>query len=351
MINPFILDEEIYNLTFQTGPTQMIEKIIEENVDIDEIAVINVPAWIKGEENDVVEPEIDLPVLYGSHEIELEEDELILQKAQSKKVNEDITFEENGVSYKKIYKSLPDNRVMTIILNLTRQKEMENKFLLLFLGALFVSSAALFTIIRFIAKRQLQPLQHIVQHIQGVANGDLTQTLIINEKNELDWLAQHINEMTQRFNRLITGVKEESHSLVVVSSLLSRQVYSSIQTMGETSTSMTVESKDLLNEIAISLEKLQHVSKVLNQDSQLEMSNFGLMEEENTILLKESLTVTLTKILKLEKMIKDHSADVTDITLMFHDTLQELNEALHRMDQLSIDLNNKIAYFKVKYEQ
>ncbi|MCL7746715.1 HAMP domain-containing protein [Halalkalibacter alkaliphilus] len=348
MINPFILDEEIYQQTFESGPTQMIEKIAEENVDIEEIAVINVPALLRGEENDVVEPATDLPVLYGSHELETVDDVLILQQVHSEGRTENLLFEENGVQYKKVYKSLPNDRVMSIVLNLTRQKDMENQLIFLFLGSLVVASILFFITIRFIAKRQLQPLQHIVQHIQGVANGDLTQKLVINEKNELDWLADHINEMTQQFNRLITGVKEESHSLVVVSNLLSKQVYSSIQTMGETSTAMTAESRDLLNEIEISLEKLQRISNSIG-----DRSHVGKVEwdKESTNQLKDSIIEALSQIVKLEKMTKDHSVDVTEITLMFHDTLQELNEALNRMDKLSSELNRKISFFKVRDQQ
>lgn len=347
MINPFIEDKEIYKLTFETGPTQMIEKIIDENVDIEEIAVINIPAWLKGEENVVIEPEIDLPVLYGTHELETEEDKEILQNVQNQKVSQITAFEKDGVSYKKIYKALPNDRVMAITIDLSRQKQMEKQLLLLFLGSLLVSSLALFAIIRFIAKRQLRPLQNIVQHIQGMAEGDLTKTLIINDKNELGWLAEHINEMTQRFNQLIAGVKEESHSLVIASSLLSQQVHTSVKTMGETSTTMTTESKDMLLEIGMYLEKLQRLFNTLTNDRQLESIDFELMDENLQLQLKSSLKEILEKLGHLEQMTNTHSSQMTEMTLMFYDTLQELNEALHRMDHLSIGLDQKIKFFKV----
>ncbi|WP_096199938.1 HAMP domain-containing protein [Bacillus sp. FJAT-45350] len=345
MINPFILDEEIYNLTFQAGPTQMIEKIIDENINIEEIAVINVPAWLKGEENDVVEPDTDLPVLYGSHQFGLEEDEEFLQQVQSEDSSHKVLFEKDGVPYKKLYKSLGNERVMVTTLDLTRQKQIENQFLYLFLGGFLLSSVVLFIIIRIIARRQLEPLQKIVQHIQCVADGDLTQRITINEKNELDWLAENINEMTQRFHQLITGVKEESHSLVIVSSLLSRQVYTSVKTMGETSTAMTTESKDLLLEISILLEDMQQLFSTINNSQETDH-----IRGMNNLQLRESLNNTHMKLTELERMVKEHSNHVTDITLMFHDTLNELNEALLKIDQLSSTLNTKIMYFHVKDE-
>ncbi|WP_227937276.1 HAMP domain-containing protein [Alkalihalobacillus deserti] len=347
MINPFISDEEIYNLTFQAGPTQMIEKIIAENMDIEEIAVINVPAWLRGEDNDVVEPAIDLPVLYGSHQFELEQDEEILLKVQRENKNYSELFEKDGVSYKKLFKPLAHDRVMAITLDLSRQKQMGNQFLFLFLGGFLLASVLLFIIIRFIVRRQLKPLQNIVEHIQGVAEGDLTKRLTIKEKNELDWLAENINDMTQRFHQLIMGVKEESHSLVIVSSLLSRQVYTSVKTMGETSTTMTSESKTILLEISITLEKLQRLSMSIH-DNELNTLGSGQLEGKKSPLIKKSLNEVLEKLTELEGMVKEHSTHVTDITLMFYDTLKELNEALQKMDQLSTELNEKIKFFQVK---
>ncbi|OLO26153.1 hypothetical protein BTR23_24160, partial [Alkalihalophilus pseudofirmus] len=290
MINPFIEDEEIYKQTFQAGPTQMIEKIIDENIDIEEIAVINVSAWLRGDENEVVEPNLDLPILYGSHEIELEEDQQLIQKVQSEMKVQSITFKEDGVPYKKLYKPLVNDRVMIIALNLSRQKQNENQFLFMFLGSFLVVSIVIFLMIRMIVKRQLKPLKNIVQHIQGMASGDLTQVLTVNEKNELDWLAEQINEMTEQFNQLIAGVKEETYSLVIVSNLLSNQVYTSIKTMGETSTAMTAKSKDILIESSISMEKLQQLTHLLNDSSQIDSIDYNHMDQDKIYHLRETIT-------------------------------------------------------------
>ncbi|MDQ0253058.1 methyl-accepting chemotaxis protein [Evansella vedderi] len=349
MINPYILDEEIYKHTFEAGPTQMIDRIVNENLDMKEIAVINVDAWLQGEDHEVIEPDIDLPILYGSHQFSLEEDTDLIPMVKDKGETQSILFDQAGTSYKKIYTALPNNRVMTIVLDLSRQKQMESHFLLLFILLFIVSSIVLFLMIHFIAKRQLKPLNDIVDHIEDVADGDLTQTITLNERNELDKLSTSINDMTKRFQQLITGVKGETHSLMIVSNLLSKQVYDSVKTMENTSTMMTSESKEIVLEISIFQEELEKLLEALENEC------LSVEEEQGAnggryLPVKTSLSSTHGKIMELEKMIKNHSNHVTEITIMFYDTLNELKTASHKIDQLSMELNQKIEYFKVREE-
>jgi hypothetical protein len=78
IINPYLLDEDIYTLTHDLGPEQLIENMVKENPMIEDIAVINVPAWLKGKDNKVIEPERDQPVLYGHESFTIPEDKDIL---------------------------------------------------------------------------------------------------------------------------------------------------------------------------------------------------------------------------------------------------------------------------------
>ncbi|ADC50662.1 hypothetical protein BpOF4_13055 [Alkalihalophilus pseudofirmus OF4] len=342
MINAFISDEEIYRQTFQSGPTQMIDKIIEENIDIEEIAVINSGPWLNPAEVDIVEPQRDLPVLHGHHTIETEEDAAMITEVQELSEMRSVEFSDNQISYKKIYQPLDNGRVMTITMNLERLKEVRDQFLLLFVGTFLVASMILIIIIRLAAKRQLRPIDQIVEQIHKLAEGNLTHTLDVHEKNEFDWLADQLNEMTAHFNRLITELKDESHSLVVVSSLLSKQVYSSVKSMGDTSAAMTAESKDLLFDLTITLEQLAELISTIDSISQA---------DSNNIHAKEFLVQVQSKVKELEAFSKDHSNQVTNLTFMFYDTLEELNEASKRIDALSVELNKKISFFKVDEER
>jgi hypothetical protein len=104
MINPYILDEDIYSLTFHSGTTQMIEKIVNENRDIEEIAVMNAPAWLKGSQNILIEPLIDRPVLYGTHHYELAEDEARIHEVLESGLPAAVTFQSEGKKMRKFYR-------------------------------------------------------------------------------------------------------------------------------------------------------------------------------------------------------------------------------------------------------
>ncbi|WP_100332988.1 HAMP domain-containing protein [Bacillus alkalisoli] len=346
MVNPFIEDFDIYEHTFESGPSQIIENIIDEYKDMEEIAVINVSAWKKGESNQVIEPNTDLPVLYGTHTIALDTDGELFEQVLATKQNASYQFTHDGVTYKKIYKYLPNERVMTMVIDLTRKKQFELFLALIYIASIFILFISLYSIIRYIIKRHLYPLPSIVDHIQQMAQGDLSETLHVKEKNELGWLSQQVNEMTNKFEQLIAGVKEDSHALVVVSNLLSQQVHNSVKTMTETATQMTSESKDNMLEIELAFEKLQTLFRSLEESKLGDLSGNGCVECTKPIMT--AVTEIQWKMTELERIMKDHTVQTTHITVMFYDTLQELNEAIQKMESLSNDLNNKIEVFKVR---
>ncbi len=255
LINPYVIDEEIYLLTYELGANAVIEKILNENPEFEEIAVINVHAWLRGEENDVVEPEFDLPVLYGNHEILNEQDEALFEQVLISGNIESILFEREGQKVKKTYFPLSEDRVMTIVSNLDRMESLEKK-----MGAIIVISfllifAVLIFMIRLIAKRQLKPLQTLSTHIKGLSEGDFTQKIIMPEKNEWGWLAENMNEMTELIHDLIADMKKEIHSLHYVSGMLANQSNESMEKMKDVSIKMTDESRVFLIELNGRLEE------------------------------------------------------------------------------------------------
>lgn len=92
LINPYILDEDIYKLTYTSGPNQMIEKLTNEMKGVEEIAIINVPAWLKGKENKIIYPEFDKPLLYGTHSYALPADNEVLKNVAEKKLSNKFTL-------------------------------------------------------------------------------------------------------------------------------------------------------------------------------------------------------------------------------------------------------------------
>ncbi|WP_027964981.1 HAMP domain-containing protein [Halalkalibacillus halophilus] len=337
MINPYIEDQEIYNVTFESGPSEVISKITTENKMIEEVAVVNVGAWMEGEDHEVIEPEEDLPVLYGHSTIQMEEESHLLETALESGSEQRVNYDSEGESYEKIYKPLENDRVMTMVLNLQSQNELKNSLLVLFIGSVLFALLALFIIVRLVTKRQLKPLNVVSEHLEKVANGDLSKEITFNERNEFDWLGEQINDLTSHFRNLIKDLKEQSQSLLVVSNLLSQQVQSSVKTMTTSATSVTADTRNVEYELETLSQKVEQIKEKLKQHSQTEVSE-----------VREATEEVAQNLSQMSEMMNAHSADVSEITIVFYDTLYELDQALERMDRLSTDLNQKIDYFKVE---
>lgn len=190
MINPYILDEEIYHHTFKSGPSQMIRNIKEESLDVEEIEVINVPAYLEGQVKVVIEPEFDLAVLYGKHGYPLAEDHQIFTKVMNSDKRQSIQFKHEQKSLEKFYIPLPNQRVMTIVINLERQEDSVLQISILLLVAVLAALLIIFLMIRVITKQQLKPLREFENHLGMISKGNLTKKLDIREKNEWGWFVK-----------------------------------------------------------------------------------------------------------------------------------------------------------------
>jgi len=326
MIDPYILDLEIHSLTFQSGTTQMIEKIVEESGVIDEIAVVNAPAWLKGD-NVVLEPITDQPVLYGTNAYAIPQDEMYFKSVMETGSPAVVTFLWEGERLKKYYRPLPDQRVMTVVVNTERHEQFKRMLTTLLSIAFIVVFAVIFLIIRAVARKQLRPLRDITDHFRKVAEGNLSQTLRVDEANEWGWLSAQINDVTRNISGLILGIKKDADSIYILSSLLAKRVYASLDTMNEVSVSMTHEAKASSVELYARIEAIQR---------SLQATEAGVVNEQ---------------LEHLSGFWEAHANNVTSITIMLHDALQELKEAIERMDELSLQLKRKMERFDIDEEK
>ncbi|PWK15701.1 putative bifunctional diguanylate cyclase/phosphodiesterase [Tumebacillus permanentifrigoris] len=210
MINPYLMDQDILYLEFKSGPSKMIERIVEQNVNIEEISVLNVPAFLKGDKNHVSLPGTDLPVLYGNHSMKLPEDYATLEDLSRDKMEQRVNFELDGRSLQKFYIPLSDDRAMVIVTNTDRQHLLELRYLGLLTLAFLLSYVVIYFVVRAIASRLLQPLFEIEAFVEKVSAGDLNGHLEIEEENSLGWMAENINNMTVKMRHLIAEVEDRS---------------------------------------------------------------------------------------------------------------------------------------------
>ncbi|MBL0388719.1 EAL domain-containing protein [Tumebacillus sp. ITR2] len=210
MINPYVMDQDILYLEFQSGPTQMIDRITAQNTSLEEIGVINVPAFLKGDNNTVSSPDTDLPILYGKNSNQLPEDAKMLTEMLKDNKEKRVDFIKDGRSLQKFYIPLSDSRAIVIVTNTERQQNLELRFLSVLLLSFVASFLTIFFVVRIIAQRRLKPLNEMQAFMQSVSEGDLSGQLEVRENNELGWLAEHINRMTVKMRNLIAEVEDRS---------------------------------------------------------------------------------------------------------------------------------------------
>ncbi|BCJ85030.1 HAMP domain-containing protein [Effusibacillus dendaii] len=346
LINPYILDQDIYNITYKSGPNQMIEKLKNEMNSVEEISVINVPAWLKGKENKVVYPEFDEPLLYGTHSFSLPMDNEILKKVMENKKELNVHFKSGSKQLTEYFIPFPQDRVLTIVLNSQFYENIQKKLLIFLIFDFLVLFLVIFTLIRIIAKRQLKPLQKIIAHLRQLSRGDMTEKLDIRENNEWGWLAIQINEMTDKVSMLISDLKKEVRSLNFLSYSLTERAQSSLETMSNSSTSLTVHARTVFAELGFQIETLMRDLDILvNTVSGLEVDS-NLKTN-----LKDSILNIGLKLSQMDDLMKSDAHSVTELGMMFYDTLNEITEAINHLNNSTMDLQSKAEVFQIDEDE
>ncbi|MBB5325284.1 methyl-accepting chemotaxis protein/Na+-transporting NADH:ubiquinone oxidoreductase subunit NqrC [Anoxybacillus tepidamans] len=343
MINPYILDQEIYRLTHDHGPAELIKKIIRSQDEIVEIAVINVPAWLKGKKNKVVEPQRDLPVLFGRHTFLLSEDRDFFKKALNKNEILSVQFSKNDVSYAKFYVPIENNRVLAIVANYSQGMYVYYKLMFIFISSLIVSTILIFIILKNVTKNHLKPLTAITQHIQSISKGHLSTSLHIFTKNEWGLIAQYLNDMTRNISGLIVEVKKEIESLVSLSALLNETMDTSLKTIDELSSSITADSEKIFHEIDMYSGKLAHYSNQIL--GMIESIKSDFHEKEQLVALLHEMTATLYS---FRTFTKQYVSLITNMNLLSYQTVQDVDLVIDKLTKLSQELEERIKVFQLE---
>jgi hypothetical protein len=343
MINPYILDQDIYKLTHNHGPSQVIKKIIESQDKIIEIAVINVPAWLKGNNHEIIEPERDSPILFGRHTFTLKDDRRFFQKTIQTNKMLSTQFSKGDRSYTKFYIPLKPNKVLVIVSDYEKEMSKYYKLLWLFISSFVFSIILIFVILRSLTKKHLQPLAAITKHIQSISKGRISQTLQIYEENEWGIIAQNLNNMTRNISKLIIEIKYQISSLVNLSLLLNETINTSLKTIDELSSSIAVNSQEILDEIDRHIAKLSHFSNEF----------YSVMQ---SIKADEKKKETLAPLLQEVEAMLDNFRSfahyyiplVTNTHLLSRQTVQDIELVINQLTNLAQDLEKRIKVFQLE---
>lgn len=345
MINPYIEDKEIYTIIDDSGPESLINSIAHTS-DLEEIAVINVGAMTNGAKEEIIEPEEDLPVLYGKYTFNHEEDFEYLHKVLRDQEMVNIDMKKEGVKYKKFYLPVSEDRVMVIVTNLHRQEVLMEKFMLFFLSAFIFAFIIIFIVLQQVTRKYLKPLETINDHINQISTGDLTNKIHIMKDNEWGEISGYLNKMTDDFNELISQIKKRIDSVMLVSSMLSKTVNSYFKTMDKISSTMTQESRELFHEIDLRVGDIQKNYKNLLQ----EMENAERNKDHEYFAHCNFIVESSKEIIELNQLMKKNIESITEMSFSSYDAIEDLTSMILQLDSVSKDLENQIKIFKVNEE-
>ncbi|MGB8954539.1 MAG: EAL domain-containing protein, partial [Tumebacillaceae bacterium] len=231
LINPYVLDADTNRLNFETGLSAMISKITSSS-DITEISVLNIEPYLKGEDVHISEPEYDTPVLYGKVKYNLPEDAENLKAILERGGKRSIEFVADNRMMNKFYVALPEKRAMMIVADLSSKESLVQELALLLVIAFLAAFLIILAVVRMVAKRRLQPLGEIGSFLQRVSRGDLSGRLEIKSNNELGWLSEQINQMTEQLNSVLTELDKQKEERITrlasyddLTSLPNRKLY------------------------------------------------------------------------------------------------------------------------------
>jgi methyl-accepting chemotaxis protein len=128
-----------------------------------------------------------------------------------------------------------------------------NTLIITLVAALIIGAVIIF----FFSGRITKPLEKIAQHVGKIANGDLTQKVLIRSKDEVGQLAASVNDMVERFRQLITGILQTSESVASAS----QQISASTEEIASGSASQA-DASHTINEL------FKELSKAINNVAQ-----------------------------------------------------------------------------------
>ncbi len=166
----------------------------------------------------------------------------------------------------------------------------------------------------------ITPLNENIQHIQHIAQGDLTQTIVVSGRNEMSQLAENLHEMQQSLVRTVSNVRDGSDAIFTGASEISAG--------NNDLSARTEEQAASLEETAASMEQLTATVKQnaenARQASQLALSASETAQKGGDVV--QGVVRTMSDIAGSSKKIADITSVIDGIA--FQTNILALNAAV-----------------------
>ncbi|MGP4071788.1 methyl-accepting chemotaxis protein [Piscibacillus sp. B03] len=202
--------------------------------------------------------------------------------------------------------------------------------------AIVIGTLAVIFFVRYITKR----LRAVRDGLSSVANGDLTQPVDVNSKDELGELAESYNQMVENMRNLISNVIETSEQVAASSEELSanadetttasEQISSSIQEVSsgnEKQVENVNRSRNFVSEISENINEISKRTERVTQSS-VETSDKAAEGEQvvnQAVSQMENISSNVSNIGGVIKELDQRSNEIEDIIKMINDISEQTN--------------------------
>lgn len=324
IINPYIEANEVYNYLEIAGPNTTINKLVNENKIIEEIAVLNPKVFKDPSLEKNLYPPLK-KVEAGSFELQTDKFKKLLSLPAIKK---STSIEEiNGKKIYKMFLPFDENRVIYLALDYGEMSGPLYRHSIILIISSLVSLIALFLITAGFLNQIYENIQKIIRQIKLLENGDLTSKSDVDDGSELDKLSKSTNRMADRLNNLVRETQEHATKTQKLSILLEADASQSVERMYEISTETTIKAREQLDEI---IEFLDDIAQVLQPNTDV-----------------DKVREILRKLEFMKKMAKERTCATTEITITLSDLLNSLHGQSSELSEISNTLLEQIGKFKL----
>lgn len=318
IISVYLPANEVYEFTSKVGPEQTIEKMLKQNPNIINLAVLDPSVF----QNPDLEKQIYPPkkkVVYGTFEKPTKKDLEIL-KSEIGKTNkiEKITEDVDGEKLFKLFIPMMNDRVIYIALDRDEIIGPIYRHSIILLVTGFVSLFILFFLSARFFNHIYKKINMIKEQLIEMRNKNFTTKSKVEDDTEIGVLSESADEMSVALNHVLRSARNQANQTKRLSLLLEADISKSIQELYEISVDTTTKSREELETFRDIIESLRNAA--LSKPEELD---------------------------QLWGIIQDKTSNTTEMTITLSDIIQSIHKQSSELSETSNELHNKLSLFKL----
>jgi methyl-accepting chemotaxis protein len=326
IIDPFVEANEVYKFTEKVGPQSWINKMLKENKDVKEIAILDPEVFVHPNlENQLYPPR--KKVVYGTFKYKSDADIDLIKKFTTKNREKVRKVEKiNGKKYIKVFAPIKNGQVIYLALdyNAITGPMMRHSIILIISG--LVSLMALFFFTARFFNKIYENIQKIKKQIHSLEDGDLTAKSDVHDNSELRMLSESANRMVDTLHQTIGDANQIAVKTQRLAYMLEEEASKSVEQMYRMSTEKTIESREQLEEVLAMLDAIEK-----------EISNSPISNKEELF----------QKLEQLRKIAHARTFSTTEMTITLSDLMQSLHRQSEQLTDISETLLKSMERFKL----